>query len=95
MGPHVFLGLAGLATDVQTVYERLRFRKNLYELKEDREMPPKIFASMLSSLLYEHRFGPYFIEPVIAGLHPKTLEPFVCTMDLIGKEESKNFWKKL
>lgn len=31
-----------------------------------------------------HRFGPYFIEPVIAGLDPKTNEPFVASCDLIG-----------
>ena len=30
------------------------------------------------------RFGPYFIEPVIAGLDPKTLKPFVASLDLIG-----------
>ena len=31
-----------------------------------------------------YRFGPYFIEPVIAGLNPKTFEPYVASMDLIG-----------
>lgn len=30
------------------------------------------------------RFGPYYIEPVIAGLDPKTFEPFICSLDLIG-----------
>ena len=30
------------------------------------------------------RFGPYFIEPVIAGLDPKNNEPFVGSLDLIG-----------
>ena len=33
---------------------------------------------------YFHRFGPYFIEPVIAGLDPKTNEPFIASCDLIG-----------
>ena len=31
-----------------------------------------------------HRFGPYFVEPVVAGLDPKTNEPFIAAMDLIG-----------
>lgn len=30
------------------------------------------------------RFGPYFVEPVIAGLDPKTMKPFVASLDLIG-----------
>lgn len=84
MGPHLYLGVPGLATDGQTVMERLRFRLNLYELKENRRMKPKAFAHMISNLLYEKRFGPYFVEPVVAGLDPITYEPFVCNMDLIG-----------
>lgn len=82
--PRMFVGLVGLQTDILTVRDRLQFRKNLYETRENREMQPARFAAMLSSFLYEHRFGPYFIEPVIAGLDPKTMEPFICNMDLIG-----------
>lgn len=33
---------------------------------------------------FRHRFGPYFVEPVIAGLDPKTFEPYIASMDLIG-----------
>lgn len=44
-------------------------------------------------LLYiTNRFGPYFVEPVIAGLDPKTDEPYIATMDLIGcPMETKDF----
>ena len=38
------------------------------------------------------RFGPYFVEPVIAGLDTKTGEPYIATMDLIGcPMETKDF----
>ncbi|KAM0728498.1 Proteasome subunit beta type-3 [Formica fusca] len=84
MEPHLYISLPGLATDTQTVMERLRFRLNLYELKENRKIHPKTFTAMVSNLLYEKRFGPYFVEPIIAGLDPVTLEPFICNMDLIG-----------
>ncbi|RLV61911.1 hypothetical protein DV515_00019890 [Chloebia gouldiae] len=30
------------------------------------------------------RFGPYYAEPVIAGLEPGSLRPFLCSLDLIG-----------
>ncbi len=33
---------------------------------------------------YYPRFGPYFVEPIVAGLDPKTAEPFLSTCDLIG-----------
>lgn len=81
---HMYVGLVGLQSDILTVRDRLTFRKNLYEVRENRAMTPKRFAAMVSSFLYERRFGPYFIEPVIAGLDPKTFEPFICNMDLIG-----------
>jgi len=85
MGPHLFLGLAGLATDVQTVSQRLKFRLNMYELQENRHVKPKTFSSMVSNILYERRFGPYFVEPIVAGLDPKTGEPFISVCDLIGQ----------
>ncbi|XP_027764000.1 proteasome subunit beta type-3 [Empidonax traillii] len=64
--------------------QRLKFRLNLYELKEGRQIKPQTFMSMVSNLLYERRFGPYYTEPVIAGLDPVTHEPFICSLDLIG-----------
>ncbi|KAL1914727.1 uncharacterized protein VTP21DRAFT_7985 [Calcarisporiella thermophila] len=78
-----YIGLAGLATDVQTLHESFRFKTNLYKLREERTIEPKTFAHLVSSSLYERRFGPYFVEPVIAGLDKKG-EPFICNMDLIG-----------
>jgi len=79
-----FVGLTGLTTDVQTLKEKLQYRINLYQLKEEREMKPTVVANLLSTLLYEKRFGPYFTEPVIAGLEGPDNTPFLCATDLIG-----------
>ena len=46
-------------------------------------MSPKVITHLLSTLLYEKRFGPYYMEPVIAGLDDKN-QPFLGSMDLIG-----------
>eukprot|EP00842_Homolaphlyctis_polyrhiza_P000783 jgi/Hompol1/1705/HPOL_005689-RA len=78
-----YLGLAGLATDVTTLQERFRYKVNMYHLSEEREISPKTFAHMVSSTLYEKRFGPYFVNPVIAGLD-KDNNPYICAMDTIG-----------
>uniref|UniRef100_A0A1L8DSS7 Proteasome subunit beta n=1 Tax=Nyssomyia neivai TaxID=330878 RepID=A0A1L8DSS7_9DIPT len=90
INPQMFLGLVGLQSDILTVRDKLMYRKNLYEVRENRTMTPARFAAMLSSFLYERRFGPYFIEPVIAGLDPKTNEPFIANMDLIGCPNNPN-----
>lgn len=92
MSPRVYIGLPGLATDTLTFYKRLKFRTNMYELRENRKMRPKILNSLVSSMLYEKRFGPYFIEPIIAGIDHKTLEPYISQMDLLGSyDESPDF----
>ena len=68
MNDRTWVGLTGLATDVQTLAQKFNFRVNMYRLREDRDISPSAFSNMVSSLLYEKRFGPYFCEPVIAGL---------------------------
>lgn len=83
-GNTVFLGLTGLATDVSTVADLFRYKVNMYRLREEREIAPTTFANLVSSSLYERRFGPYFVSPVVAGLEPKTGKPFICGFDSIG-----------
>jgi len=83
----LFVGMSGLISDVQTLSQLFKFRLKLYELKEERKMKPSVFANLCSNILYGKRFGPYFVEPLIAGLEdtkegPNT--PFICAQDLIG-----------
>ncbi|XP_060052999.1 proteasome subunit beta type-3-like [Erinaceus europaeus] len=84
MGCRLYISLARLATDVQTIAQRLKFRLNLCELKEGRQIKLYTLMSMVANLLYEKRFGPYYTEPVIAGLNPKTFKPLICSLDLIS-----------
>ncbi|CAK9292106.1 unnamed protein product [Gordionus sp. m RMFG-2023] len=84
MGPNLFVGFSGLATDAQTIVSRLKFRLNLYSIRENKEMSPELFVNVLANLLYEKRFGSYFIEPVIAGLNTLTKKPIIANMDNIG-----------
>ena len=83
MSDRMFVGLAGLATDVQTLRNTLKFKLALNELREERVMKPEAFSALLSHMLYEKRFGPYFVEPVVCGLKDDG-SPFLCGMDLIG-----------
>ena len=57
---------------------------NLYHLREERKMRPETCAHVISKMLYSRRFGPWFVEPVVAGLDDKTNKPFICAMDLLG-----------
>lgn len=65
--------------------ELFRFRTNLYKLREEREISPKAFANLVSHVQYSRRWGPYFVEPIVAGLGgAEGDEPFICSMDVIG-----------
>mmetsp|Transcript_8054 Transcript_8054/g.8078 ORF Transcript_8054/g.8078 Transcript_8054/m.8078 type:complete len:205 (-) Transcript_8054:267-881(-) len=77
------VGLTGLGSDVITLDQTLRMHCNLYKLRENREIKPETFSALLSTLLYEKRFGPYFCEPVVAGLLDDNT-PFLSGMDLLG-----------
>lgn len=83
----LYVGLAGLATDAATLAARLAFKHNLYRLREERDMRPAAFAEALSATLYEKRFGPYFVSPVVAGLGDDGA-PYLAGMDSIGAIET-------
>ncbi|KII67431.1 Proteasome subunit beta type-3 [Thelohanellus kitauei] len=81
----LFLGMAGLVTDSQTVSQKLRYYYNMYRLSHFKEPSPFVFLSMVSSLLYSKRFGPYFIEPIVCGFEGNDV--FLSSCDLIGGSE--------
>ena len=55
MDDKLYLGLTGLASDVYSVEQLLKFRCNMYQLRENRSISPEAFSALLSSLLYEKR----------------------------------------
>lgn len=83
----LFIGLAGLGTDAETLSQRFKFKHNLFKLREERDIKPSAFGQLVSATLYERRFGPYFCQPVIAGLEPDGT-PYLCGMDSIGAQET-------
>jgi 20S proteasome subunit beta 3 len=77
------LGLTGLRTDQLTFAAKLKYQLELYKLREERNIPGKALCQLVANMLYEHRFGPFFTEPVIASLQPDG-SVYLCTTDLIG-----------
>jgi len=97
----LFVGMPGLVTDVQTLMQKFNFRVKLYELREERKIKPSVFTNMLSAVLYEARFGPWFVEPLVCGLEDKRDEktgvvtknvPFIAATDLIGAGVTSSEW---
>jgi len=79
--PHsrVMIGLVGLEGDVQSLSQELSIQisakmgRNLGfgfgdGVNRGREISPKSASALLSHLLYSRRKGPYYVEPIVAGL---------------------------
>jgi len=77
--PHsrVMIGLVGLEGDVQTLSKEVSIQISTKmgrhlgfgdSMNNDRQISPKSASMLLSHLLYSKRNGPYYVEPIIAGL---------------------------
>ncbi|KAH8740151.1 proteasome component [Cryptosporidium ryanae] len=77
------IGFSGLATDISTMTSLIKFKTNLYHLREEREIGVKALSHMTASILYGRRFSPYFVEPIVAGLDKDNV-PYIAAFDLIG-----------
>lgn len=63
----------------------MRRKVELYRVKENIDLTPKLFINLVSSTLYEHRWGPYFVNPIVVGLDvTDNYKPYVATYDSIG-----------
>ncbi len=47
VNPTLWVGLPGLATDTQTVLDKIKFRVGMYELREGRKITPKYVLTVL------------------------------------------------
>jgi len=84
MQDDIIMGLSGLATDIQTFHRKMQYKLNMYRLRENRDMLPKTFASLVGTTLYEHRFGPFFVSPIVIGLQDN--KPILYNYDSIGTQ---------
>eukprot|EP00826_Nyctotherus_ovalis_P037243 TRINITY_DN3385_c0_g1_i15.p1 TRINITY_DN3385_c0_g1~~TRINITY_DN3385_c0_g1_i15.p1 ORF type:complete len:166 (-),score=76.44 TRINITY_DN3385_c0_g1_i15:9-482(-) len=60
----------------------------------DSSMTASMFSNLVSTFLYKHRFAPYFVNPIVAGLDydsvSKTWKPVLASYDVIGCMDKDN-----
>mmetsp|Transcript_29843 Transcript_29843/g.75110 ORF Transcript_29843/g.75110 Transcript_29843/m.75110 type:complete len:202 (+) Transcript_29843:1125-1730(+) len=87
----LFIGMIGLFGDISTIRQILEYKNSIYSLKKSEKIQPFCFSSMLSNLLYHHRFAPFLVETVLAGLDDKN-RLFIESKDILGaKSTSSDF----
>jgi 20S proteasome subunit beta 3 len=56
MQENILLGLSGLASDCLTLYKKLRYKLNMYRIREGKDMTANTFAHLVGTTLYSHRY---------------------------------------
>ena len=64
---HLVLATAGLVGDVQILARYLNAEANLYRLKRDIKMPVKSAATLMSNILNQRKFYPYYVQLILGG----------------------------
>jgi len=64
---HLALATAGLVGDVQILSRYLTAESNLYRLKRDTKIPVKSAATLMSNILNQRKFFPYYVQLILGG----------------------------
>jgi len=64
---HLALATAGLVGDLQVLSRYLTAEANLYRLKRDNKMPVKSAATLMSNIMNQRKFYPYYVQLILAG----------------------------
>ena len=64
---HLALATAGLVGDLQVLARYLNAEANLYRLKRDVKIPVKSAATLMSNILNQRKFYPYYVQLILGG----------------------------
>jgi proteasome beta subunit len=64
---HLALATAGLVGDLQVLARYLNAEANLYRLKRNTKMPVKSAATLMSNILNQRKFYPYYVQLLLGG----------------------------
>jgi len=64
---HLALATAGLVGDLQVLARYLNAEANLYRLKRTIRMPVKSAATLMSNIMNQRKFAPYYVQLILGG----------------------------
>lgn len=64
---HLALATAGLVGDLQVLARYLNAEANLYRLKRNTNMPVESAATLMSNILNQRKFAPYYVQLILGG----------------------------
>lgn len=64
---HLALATAGLVGDLQVLARYLTAEANLYRLKRDSKIPVESAATLMSNIMNQRKFMPYYVQLILGG----------------------------
>jgi len=64
---HLALATAGLVGDLQVLARYLSAEANLYRLKRDAPIPVQSAATLMSNIMNQRKFMPYYVQLILGG----------------------------
>ena len=78
---HLGMTIAGGVGDAQALIRLMQAEANLYRFKHGKNITVKAAANLLSNVLHNYKFYPFYVQLIIAGTEDK---PEVYSLDALG-----------
>src|SRR5437660_2920020 len=87
---HLGMTIAGGVADAQNLVDIMRYNANIYKLSNKEPIPVKSAARLCSTVLFNQRYFPYFVQIILAGYDAQG-EGQIYNIDLFGSMTSEKF----
>jgi proteasome beta subunit len=87
---HLGMTIAGGVADAQNLVDLMRYNANIFRLQNREPMPIKSAARMISNVLFNQRYFPYYVQLIMAGFTAKE-GPQIYNIDLFGSLTTEKF----
>ncbi|XP_068156908.1 proteasome subunit beta type-1-like [Drosophila tropicalis] len=88
--PLTVMGSVGCWADALAVVNVVKQNIHMYQINNSKRMSTDAFAQMLSIVLYSHRFFPYFVSNIVAGID-RNGKGAVFSYDPVGHHQRKAY----
>lgn len=77
----IAMTVAGSVADAQSIVRIMQAEAKLYKLKHGRNINVKSAATLLSNIMFQYKFFPFYVQLLVAGVEE---EPSVYSLDPLG-----------
>lgn len=86
----IAIAVTGFYADISGLQRMLEAEIRYYEIRNNKRLPLKSVAKLLSSILYSYKLMPFYVETVVGGIDSDN-EPRIYVLDPVGAITEEKF----